>query len=158
MRISPRGRRDIVERSPLMRSRGDVAVFAVRWQGQSDRPVEHRDENTAHCLCQPSPGCTTSVCCSTRFITQLSARSRRTSHGPRTDCSFRLAIFKSTRSAGANKKRNAVGQRGGWGLSGLHLAIFTPLNQQRGPGRMPVRTSERVEHFAESNTCNERVR
>lgn len=77
---------------------------------------------------------------STRFITQLSARSRA-------DCSFRLAI---------SKKRN-VEQRlreGGAGLErppSCHFHIA-----QAGRSRSPVQ--ERVEHFAESNTCNACVR
>lgn len=72
------------------------------------RPIGQANENTgtrtAHCLCQLPPGCA-ALHNPHRFWTgplhpapSHSVRSRRTSHGPHADCSFRLAIFELTRS------------------------------------------------------------
>lgn len=72
------------------------------------RPIGLANENTgtrtAHCLCQLPPGCA-ALHNPHRFWTgplhpapSHSVRSRRTSHGPHADCSFRLAIFELTRS------------------------------------------------------------
>lgn len=143
-----------------------VAFSLLLFAGKANLtgPWEHRDEDST--LPLPAPTwlhCTTPIDSGlalfiplphTQLYNSFSARSRRTSHRPHADCSFRLAIFEFTRSPHFNHKRN-IGRPPSChshtccvsdGGQGGHICL----------SRMTL--WERVEDFAESNTCNECVR
>lgn len=97
---------------------------------------ENTGTRTAHCLCQLPPWlhCTTPIDSGpalfiplphTQLCNSFSARSRRTTHGPHADCSFRLAIFEltSTNTFQPQEERR----------DGLRLAILAPLHFRRRP-------------------------
>lgn len=96
-----RSRRDIEEAAAF-------SLLLCAGKANLTGPWEHRDEDST--LPLPAPTwlhCTTLIHSGlalfiplphTQLYNSFSARSRRTSHGPRADCSFRLAIFELTRS------------------------------------------------------------
>lgn len=116
-------------------SRRDIVkLWRFRFCCLLARPMGLAHENTgtrtAHCLCQLPPGCTAQPPIDsgpalfiplphTQLWNSFSARSRRTSHGPHTDCSFRLAIFELTSSTTFQPQEES--------RDGLRLAIFTPV-------------------------------
>ncbi|KAG1970346.1 hypothetical protein F2P79_001975 [Pimephales promelas] len=137
--VSPMCRRDIEE------AVGFWLFLLFAGKANLTDPWGHRDEDSTLPLPALPPGCTaqpTSILDipppHTQLCNSFSARSRRTSHGPRADCSFRLAISDSTRST-----------------------AFQPQEERRmksmGRSHLPFQNDflGRVEDFEESNTCNE---
>lgn len=137
-----------------------VYAFAVCWQGQSDWPMrtqgwgQHTASASSHLAALHNPhrfwtGPALFIPLPhTQLCNSFSARSRRTSHGPRADCSFRLAIFELTRSTAFQPQEER------------RTASVLPFSTEARGARIRLSGMtfwERVEHFAESNTCNECV-